>query len=189
MVHVSKSQRYSQVKDKRIILLVFFLCGIAFIIYSLRQKNISDSGNNSTESHSLDFTVSDVRGGKKVSFSDVKGKVLFINFWASWCQPCREEMPSIEALYREMKSNNDFAMITILYNDDPLNALEYLRSGGYGFPVYSDPEGRSSKNYGVTGVPETYIVDKKGVLRKRVLGGADWNSAEAKSFINDLLKE
>lgn len=95
-------------------------------------------------------------------------------------------MPSVEALYREMAANNDFIMIMILYNDSHENAFAYMKSQGYTFPVYVDPGGAAARNYGVTGVPETYIIDKKGMLVRRVIGGADWNSPDEKSQIKAL---
>jgi len=95
-------------------------------------------------------------------------------------------MPSIEALYREMKGKEDFVMITILYKDSPESAIGYLKSNGYTFPVYVDPDGSAARKYGVTGVPETYIVDKRGMLVRRVIGGADWNSPDEKSQIKAM---
>jgi peroxiredoxin len=96
-------------------------------------------------------------------------------------------MPSIEALYRDMMRGDDFVMVTILYKDSPENAFEYMKSKGYTFPVYVDPNSSAARNYGVTGVPETYIVDKKGVLVRRVIGGADWNSPDEINQIKALL--
>jgi len=119
----------------------------------------------------------------------VQGKVLFINFWASWCPPCKEEMPSLEALYRELRSDGRFSMLTILYNDDPKNAVDYMMANRFTFPVFADHDGISAKRYNVTGVPETYVIDKKGTLRKRVIGAADWYSPEAKAYLNALLLE
>lgn len=133
------------------------------------------------------FEVSDAVSGKGLSLSHLKNKIIFVNFWASWCDPCKEEMPSIEALHREMASNSDFVMVTILYKDSPKNALGYMKSKGYTFPVYVDPGGSSARNYGVTGVPETYIVDKNGMLARRVIGGADWSSPGEKNSIKSLL--
>ena len=133
--------------------------------------------------------IKDVATGQKVAMEQFKGKVLFINFWASWCPPCKEEMPSLEALHRELRSDSRFAMLTILYNDDPINAIDYMKANGYTFPVVTDHDGISAKRYNVTGVPETYVIDKKGTLRKRVIGAADWNSPEAKTYINALLLE
>ncbi len=85
-----------------------------------------------------------------------------------------------------MAGHNDFVMITILYKDSPENSIGYMKSNGYTFPVYVDSDGISARNYGVTGVPETYIVDKKGMLVKRVIGAADWNSPEEKSQIKAM---
>ncbi len=95
-------------------------------------------------------------------------------------------MPSVEALYREMASNDKFVMVTILYKDNPENALAYMKSLGQTVPVYLDPGGETARNYGVTGVPETYIVDKNGTLVKRVIGGADWNSRDEINQIKAL---
>lgn len=80
-------------------------------------------------------------------------------------------------------------MITILYKDSPENASAYMKAQGYSFPVYTDPDQKSASAFGVTGVPETYVIDKKGVLRQRVIGPADWSSPEAKALISALLKE
>ncbi len=135
------------------------------------------------------LAVVDVRSGQAIDITHLKGKVIFVNFWASWCPPCKEEMPSIEALYKDIMKNDAFRMITILYKDDVKTASDYMRANGYTFPLFTDNDGISAQRYGVTGVPETYLVDKKGALRKRVIGPADWNSTEAKAFINALLSE
>ena len=169
-------------KHKIIILAVLFLGGAAFLLL-----NAPRSSNIAKESEAPGFEVRDAVNGNVLSSSDLKNKIIFVNFWASWCQPCKEEMPSIESLYREMKGKEDFVMITILYKDSPESATGYMKSNGYTFPVYIDPNGRSARNYGVTGVPETYIVDKKGALVRRVIGGADWNSPEEKNQIKAML--
>lgn len=135
------------------------------------------------------FEVTDPASGKKLDLSAFRGKVIFINFWATWCPPCREELPAIDSLFKELAFDPGFAMVTILYNDSPETAKEMLRSMGLTIPVYSDAGGISARNYELTGVPETYLVDKKGILRKRVIGALDWSSPEAKSFVTSLLKE
>jgi cytochrome c biogenesis protein CcmG/thiol:disulfide interchange protein DsbE len=169
------------VKLKVIILAVLFLAGAAFLFF-----NTTHSSKIVKESGAPGFEVREAVNGNRLSSSDLKNKIIFINFWASWCQPCKEEMPSIESLYREMKGKEDFVMITILYKDSPESAIGYMKSNGYTFPVYIDPDGSSARNYGVTGVPETYVVDKKGALVRRVIGGADWNSPEEKSQIKAM---
>jgi DsbE subfamily thiol:disulfide oxidoreductase len=127
--------------------------------------------------------------GRKLTLGDLKNKVLFVNFWASWCPPCKEEMPSIESFSKDMQGNDKFQIITILYKDPYQDGTAYMKQNGYTFPVYSDSNGLVARNFGVTGVPETYVIDKKGILKKRVLGPAEWNTPEAKNFINSLLNE
>ncbi len=80
-------------------------------------------------------------------------------------------------------------MATVLYQDSPEKAVAFVKSTGYNFPVYTDSDGSAATSFGVTGVPETYIIDKKGVLRRKVIGAADWSSTEERQLINSLLKE
>jgi cytochrome c biogenesis protein CcmG/thiol:disulfide interchange protein DsbE len=174
-------------KSKHVILLAV-LVGIAAVI----AFGLKEAGNGkkvvAVGLYSPDFTVVDAKTGKTLSSSDLKGKVLFVHFWASWCEVCKQEMPTVNALAAEMASDRDFVMITVLYNDTLQNGAAYMNAMGYSFPVYTDSGGSNSKNFGVTGVPETYIVDKKGVLRKKVIGAADWNAPEERQLVNSLLK-
>lgn len=141
------------------------------------------------QSPAPDFEVADITTGQKVHSSDLRGKVLFVNFWASWCQPCKEEMPSVDSLFKEEFPKGNFVMLTILYKDSPENGLGQMKANGFNFPVYTDPQMNSAVAFKVTGVPETYIIDKEGILRKKVIGPVDWGAPEARSFIDSLLKE
>jgi thiol-disulfide isomerase/thioredoxin len=171
---------------KIILLLVFSLTAFLMIFTFINSKPKHDVA----EGHYAPLLeIKDDLTGRKLMLRDLKDKVLFVNFWASWCPPCKEEMPSIESLLKEMYGNEKFQMITILYKDQYPDGIAYMKQYGYTFPVYSDSDGITAKNFGVTGVPETYILDKKGNLRKRVIGPAEWNSPEAKNFINSLLNE
>lgn len=143
------------------------------------------------------------QSGRDLRLSDLKGKVVFINFWASWCQPCRDEMPSLQVLYNGLRnmgtpknhrffgdaSNDNFRMLTILYRDDPNKAISFLRENNLDLPLWIDRDGKAAASYGLTGVPETFIIDKKGILRKKVIGPANWASPEVLSFISELIKE
>lgn len=165
---------------------VLFIVGaILFFAYACRGSRTEVAEGLQAPALELRDTVT----GQKVNIGKYKGKVLFVNFWATWCPPCREEIPSIEALHRELLSDGRFALITILYKDTPKSAYDYMNANGYTFPIYADHDGVTSRSYKVTGVPETYLVDKKGILRKKIIGALDWNSADARSFINTLLLE
>jgi DsbE subfamily thiol:disulfide oxidoreductase len=170
------------VKNKTLVLAVLLLCGAAVFFFVPRQDTAVKK-----DAAAPSFKVKDAVTGQILSSAGLGDKVIFVNFWASWCQPCKEEMPSIEALYREMAAHKDFVMVTVLYKDSPDSAFAYMKSMGYNFPVFVDPDGNVSRDFGVTGVPETYIIDKKGVLVKRVIGGLDWNAPDEKNMIKTLL--
>jgi cytochrome c biogenesis protein CcmG/thiol:disulfide interchange protein DsbE len=171
-------------KGKKIILLMLLLAGIAALALSLRHRGAAKPAVVGL--YAPDFRVRDM-SGKTFTSADFKGKAVFVNFWASWCSPCREEMPTVNALFNKMKDSKDFVMITILYNDSPVTALGYMKSKGYDFPVYTDVDGSSASNFGLTGVPETYIIGKSGVLRRKVIGPDDWTSPDELKLISSLL--
>lgn len=126
-----------------------------------------------------EFSLTD-NNGTVWNLADLRGKVVFVNFWATWCPPCREEMPSMVLLDRSMREQNkDFVMLTILSNDDPEKGDAFVRSLGATFPVLADPDGKVATAYGLTGVPETYIIDKKGILREKYIGAWPWASKGA----------
>ncbi len=167
--------------------MALLLAGVALIIVSNRQgtppKEVALGLTAPV------FSAVDARSGRVLASADLRGKVVFVNFWASWCQPCKDEMPSIDALYKDMMHNDSFVMVTLLYKDSPSDALAYLKALGFSFPVFNDKDSAAARDFGVTGVPETYVIDRKGILRQRIIGGADWNSPEARSLITALLKE
>jgi thiol-disulfide isomerase/thioredoxin len=125
----------------------------------------------------------------KIKLSELKGSVLFINFWATWCESCVEELPAIEGLFRNLSENPKFKLITILYKDDRDRAFSYMKKNSYTFPLYLNPDGSAAKYFGITGVPETFIIDKKGVLRGKVIGPEDWNSPGALENFHALIDE
>ncbi len=133
-----------------------------------------------------DFDLQDTNG-KFWKLSDLKGQVVFVNFWATWCPPCREEMPSMSELNKAMPEDR-FKMLTILSNDDPTLALNFLGKVGADFPILLDPLSKIANAYGLTGVPETFIVDKKGILRQKYIGPRNWSSREAKQMIMTYIK-
>ncbi len=169
-------------KNKTLVLAVLLLCGAAVFFFITGRD-----GTVKKDDRAPSFEVKDAVTGQILSTSALNGKVIFVNFWASWCQPCKEEMPSVEALYRDMAAHKDFVMVTVLYKDSPADAFAYMKSMGYNFPVFVDTDGNVARDFGVTGVPETYIIDKKGVLVKRVIGGLDWNGPDEKNMIKTLL--
>ncbi|MCK5341210.1 MAG: TlpA family protein disulfide reductase, partial [Desulfobulbaceae bacterium] len=112
---------------------------------------------------------------------------IFLNFWATWCPPCRQEMPAMETLNKSM-TGRPFQMITILTNDDPTRARNFVDQLGGTFPVLIDPSSETAAHYGITGVPETFIIDRNGILREKYIGPRPWESDSARQMIENYLK-
>lgn len=170
-----------------IILIILLLSGFFIFIFTYRKQEAvpvrTVIGLKAPELNLKDAY------GNRYNLSNLKGSVVFINFWASWCEACKEEMPSIQALLDRFKDDAQFRMLTILYKDDYQKAIDYIKKNNFRLPVLIDDEGKTARYYGVTGVPETYIVDKKGILRKRIIGPVDWSSPSAISLVSNLINE
>lgn len=132
-----------------------------------------------------DFTLKDL-SGKPVQLSTLKGKVVLVNFWATWCPPCREEIPSMVKLNQAMQGKN-FQMLAVSIDEGGKAAVEeFFKRSGATLPALLDTDGQVSRRYGTTGVPETFVVDPKGVIRKKVVGGLDWSHPEVIQALQEL---
>jgi peroxiredoxin len=133
-----------------------------------------------------DFTLPDLQG-KPYRLSDFRGRVIFLNLWATWCPPCRQEMPSMEALYRRLK-HRDFVMLAVAEDAGGAAAVApFVQEVAISFPVLLDPEATLSPRYGATGYPETFIIDRNGQVVNHTIGPADWNSPEMIAYFDQLL--
>lgn len=123
-----------------------------------------------------------------LKLSDLKGKVVLLNFWATWCPPCRGEIPSMMKLNNAM-AGKPFQMVAISIDEGGVPAIEaFFKESGFMLPTYIDPDGKAAKIYGVTGVPETFVIDKNGILIKKVIGPLAWDAPETISFLEGLMK-
>jgi thiol-disulfide isomerase/thioredoxin len=134
-----------------------------------------------------DFTVKDL-DGKDLQLSTLKGTVVLVNFWATWCPPCKEEIPSMVRLNKAM-AGKGFKMLAISIDEGGKDAVQKYFKGNTDLPAYLDSDGKISQLYGTTGVPETFIVDKQGIIQKKVVGGMDWSAPEVISYLDELLKK
>jgi thiol-disulfide isomerase/thioredoxin len=134
-----------------------------------------------------DLTVKDLEG-KDVTLSSLKGSVVLVNFWATWCPPCREEIPSMIKLNKAM-AGKSFRMLAISIDEGGKEAVQKFFKGSNDLPAYLDTDGKISQLYGTTGVPETFIVDKQGIIQKKIVGGMDWSAPDVISYLDELQKK
>ena len=126
--------------------------------------------------------------GTTVSLESLRGKVVFLNVWATWCEPCREEMPSMQTLYNDFKSNKDFVMLAVSQDTKGRAAVApYVAKNGYHFTVLLDPENKLMDTYTVSRVPETFIIDRKGQIVAHHMGAFDWSRPDVRDALQQLL--
>ncbi len=135
-----------------------------------------------------DFTLSLLDGGK-ISLSELRGKVVLVNFWTSWCPPCRKEMPAIESVYRSYK---DVGLVVIGLNltaqDSKQDAALFAQEVGVTFPIALDLDNSVGNLYRVTALPTSFFVDRKGMIRSVIVGGP-MSEAVIRSKVEELLRE
>jgi len=133
------------------------------------------------------FQLRNLRG-KEMALSSLRGKVVLINFWATWCGPCREEMPSMEALYGHY-DRADFEILAI--SIDTVSAEQvrsYVETFGFRFPILLDQRLSVYELYQVRVVPASFLVDREGMMQERILGAQDWNDPDIRGFIDKLVQ-
>lgn len=133
------------------------------------------------------FTLTTLEGGK-VSLADYRGKVVFINFWATWCAPCREEMPSMQMLW-ERYGERDFVLLAV--NTDSSNhktITRFVDKHKLTYPILLDHGEEVRDAYKVIGLPVTYLIGRDGTIAGRIIAARDWSSSESIALIEHLLE-
>jgi peroxiredoxin len=135
-----------------------------------------------------DFQLRDMEG-RLVSLEQQRGKVVLLNFWATWCGPCRVEMPAMEQLYRSL-SRRDFEILAV--STDPQGAAvtrPFQRELKLSFPILHDADFRVGLTFGARTLPMTFLIDRQGIIRERIFGALDWHSPEATRAIQMLMNQ
>ncbi|MEE8591289.1 MAG: TlpA disulfide reductase family protein [Spirochaetia bacterium] len=133
----------------------------------------------------VDFSLKDL-SGQEQNLSSYAGKLVFLNFWATWCGPCRAEIPSMEELYLELQ-NQDFVIVAINSQEADKQVADFVENVGMSFPVLLDTAGRVGAAYSIRAIPTTYIIDPQGYILGRMVGTRDWYTPEIISLVGDLL--
>jgi peroxiredoxin len=190
----SETTRNRKEKDFNYPMAVFIFVAVTVLVIILSLK-LNDSAfkfsNQAAIKNNLpapDFTFPGL-DGKKVSLSNYKGKVVLVNIWATWCPPCVDEMPSMEKLYRKFKGQN-FEILAVSIDEPGLKAVApFMKKSNLTFPALIDSEGAIKTVYGITGIPESFIIDQQGILIKKIVGPVDWATPQIFSFFSDLIQK
>lgn len=133
------------------------------------------------------FKLLDLQGNS-LDFKDLKGKVIFINFWASWCAPCIAEMPSINNLYEEMKDVENIEFVMISLDQDESKARRFIEKKDYDLPFYfPDYNNLIPKVYEAPSIPTTFVISMDGIIDSKKVGMANYNTKSFKKYLNKLL--
>jgi len=120
------------------------------------------------------------------SLGSYRGKVVFLNFWATWCGPCRVEMPSMEALYNKF-SDKGLEILAVNCGEDQATVRSFIENEGFSFPVLLDLDGKVTFSYGIQAIPTTYLIDRDGMIISRLVGSIDWNTPKIHTALESLL--
>ena len=133
------------------------------------------------------FHATDLRTGRPAALPDYRGKVVLLNVWATWCQPCRVEMPSMERLHNKL-AGTDFRIVAVSVDKDDSTVVNaFVRELGLTFDILHDQTGAIQGTYQTTGVPESFVIDRDGVIVKKVIGAVEWDGPVNEALIRRLL--
>ena len=184
-------QTVRRVNLQSIILMVLIIGGVGIIALLQTQKSsftLSETLRFGKGVPAPNFTLPGL-DGKMVSLTDYKGKVVLLNIWATWCPPCVEEMPSMEKLHQELK-DEEFEILAVSIDESGAEAvLPFIEKHKLSFPALIDTKGAMKSLYRTTGVPESFIIDKDGMVVEEIIGPRDWAAAGAIRFFRNLIQK
>ena len=152
------------------------------VVVPVAQRGVIKAGDEAPN-----FRLRDMKG-KMVALSDLRGKVVLLNFWATWCGPCRIEMPAMEQLYRAYP-RKDFEILAVSTDAQGVAVTRpFQQENNLTFPILHDADFRVGLAYGARSLPMTFIVDRRGVVRQQIFGARDWGAPEAYQLIQMLVK-
>ena len=132
--------------------------------------------------------VDEEAGAEAKNLADFKGKVVFLNFWATWCGPCRVEMPSMEVLYNRHRENG-LEILAVNAMEKRADVLEFMKNNGFSFPALLDESGKVGNSYGIKAIPTTFLIDRDGNIIMRLVGSINWDTPSIHAAIETLLSQ
>ncbi|MFH1541914.1 MAG: TlpA disulfide reductase family protein [bacterium] len=160
---------------RKTIVYFFLFCLLIGVAFAM-----SKAPKPATDISDLDFLLYDLKGEPHY-LSDHKGKIIFLNFWATWCPPCRAEMPSMQKLQKYWNPEK-YAMVAVNVGEDPEIVRAFMQDNNYTFPVLLDTTRKIARKYQVTGIPVTFIINEEGQIAAREVGAREWTNELLDSF-------
>lgn len=178
---------------KRNLVIILILTGI-LVLVGCSQLGLKESSKQAVEDLQVkpevgfrapDFTLTDLEGDQ-VSLSDFRGeRIVFVNFWASWCPPCRAEMPYIQEIYEEGRDQVKVLAVNLKESEEKVN--KFMQKNGYEFTALLDNDGEVANTYLVRGIPKTVVIDKNGVIKGKHVGSM--NKEQMNKLINKAIQD
>lgn len=157
---------------------------VALVIRVLPEIRLVGVGSSAPS-----FDALNLRTARPSGLVDYQGRVILLNIWATWCQPCRVEMPALERLSKHL-ATTDFRVVAVSVDvSDSSAVMDFVRDLELSFDILQDPTRRIEQRYRTTGVPESFVIDRHGVIVKKVIGAVSWDSPVNESLIRRLLDE
>jgi cytochrome c biogenesis protein CcmG/thiol:disulfide interchange protein DsbE len=160
-----------------------FLLSLAVLALSFGAGCYSESRPSHIGDVAKDFSVQD--SDRKIALSEFRGQVVVLNFWATWCPPCVEELPSLMNMQERTKGKG-VVVLGISIDADSNAYHRFLKQRNVNFLTVRDPEQKIATLYGTSGWPETYIIDRRGIVRRKFIGPVNWDSADVMQFLGNL---
>jgi peroxiredoxin len=156
--------------------------GVTLAIKLRPEMRLVDAGSEAPE-----FQAVHVATGAPAKIDDYRGKVVLLNIWATWCPPCVEEMPSMERLHRKL-AGTDFQIVAVSVDEQDSTVVDkFVKDHGLSFEILHNRDGSIQRIYQTTGVPESFIIDRNGMIVKRTIGASAWDSPVQEALIRSLL--
>lgn len=173
---------------------ILFIIAIGLLLYpptrewGMRQIAFAPSVKNSDSIENLASYNWELKGlnTKSVNFNEFEDKVIFVNFWATWCPPCRAELPMIQKLYKDYKDKVAFVFVT---NEDWNKVSNFFEEKGYNLPVYNSVSTPPNLLTKVNNIPASYLIDKEGAILISKVGAANWNSNKVRTLLDELIQQ
>jgi len=182
--------------EKKIVVLLYLFAVFVFINPNPASAQVSADAIRALQSANIrvlaqrpdlaDFTLPLLSGELK-SLSAYKGKVVILNFWATWCPPCRAEMPSMETLYKRFQ-NQGLEILAVDLGETAATVQQFIRNYNYTFPILLDLNTQAGSLYGVEAIPTSFIIDRSGKIISRIVGSIQWDTQRVITAFDALLK-